>query len=510
VPSSTATAPTERVPAFGVKGLEKTYGSTPVLSGVDIEFKAGEVHALLGANGAGKSTLIKCLAGATPPSAGTISVDGKVWSDRGMSPRDALDAGVAVIYQHFSLIPTLPVADNIFLGSELRGPAANLHRREQFAIAGELLERLGVDVSPNELVSELPVAKQQLVEIAKAIHRNAKLLILDEPTASLSDAESRTLLEQVKRLREEGIAIVYVTHLLGEVFEIADRVTVLRDGRVSLARDVADVSPQDLIEAIAGGAQSAERADDLAPGEVVLAIDGLVGERFGPVSLQLRRGEIVGVFGLLGSGRTELLETLFGIRPHEAGTVRLDDREFDPGTPADAIARGLALVPAERLRQSMFDRLSTRDNLLLTRLRRLGRFGVRNLAAERAAYRELCEELSVKASGPGAPVWTLSGGNQQKVAVGRWLGKGLGVHVLMLDDPTQGIDVGSRGELYRVLHALAREHDLGVLFTSSSPEEVGIFADRALVLHEGRVAAELSRNEIRDDRLLALAHDSEL
>jgi ribose transport system ATP-binding protein len=501
-----STAPDTSVPQFGVKDLRKSYGDTTVLSGIDIQFRPGEVHALLGANGAGKSTLIKCLAGATAPSAGTIAVDGRTWDH--LSPGEALKAGVAVIYQHFSLIPSLSVADNVFLGSELTAPGARVRKREEIRAAGELLEGLGVDISPTARVGDLPIAMQQLVEIAKAIHHEAKLLILDEPTASLSDAESGALLEHVRKLREQGIAIVYVTHLLEEVFAIADRVTVLRDGLVSLSREIDEVASAELIEAIAGGAQEVRREGSAASEEVVLALRDLAGAGLGPLSLDLHRGEIVGVFGLLGSGRTELLETLFGIRGRDGGEVTLGGRGFRPRGPADAISHGLALVPGERLRQSMLPSLSTGDNLLLAGVSSLSRFGIRDFGAERRAYTELAERLSIRAAGPEAPAWTLSGGNQQKVAVGRWLMEDL--EVLMLDDPTQGIDVGSRAELYRVLQGVARERGCAVLFTSSSPEEVIALADRALVLRRGRIAAELARVEIEEDRLLALAHNSEV
>jgi ribose transport system ATP-binding protein len=488
-------------------GVTKRYGDTEVLAGIDLEFHPGEVHALLGANGAGKSTLIKCLSGATQPSSGEIAIGDERSS--GLTPRQALAAGVAVIYQHFSLIPSLSVADNVYLGSELRSAGGVRRRLEQERKTAELLARLGVDISPRRKVSTLPVAEQQLVEIAKAIHRDAHVLILDEPTASLSDAETVALLAHVSRLRDEGFVIVYVTHLLNEVFEVADRVTVLRDGQVRLGRPVAEVSRDDLVEAISGAAEAADRREPATGGAVVLATEQLTGERLGPVNLELRTGEIVGVFGLLGSGRPALLETLYGIRPSSDGRVTLRGEPFRPKSPRDSIGRGLALVPAERLRQSMFPSLSTSDNLLLARLGSLGRAGVRSLRSERRSYGQLSDQLRLRAPGPRAPAWTLSGGNQQKLAVGRWLGQDRAGGVLMLDDPTQGIDVGARHELYRALGALAADAGYAILFTSSSPEEVTALADRALVLRQGRVVAQLPHHELREDRLLALAHDSE-
>jgi ABC-type sugar transport system ATPase subunit len=490
-----------------VQGLTKAYGSNRVLEGIDLELAPGEVHALLGANGAGKSTLIKCLSGATRPSGGTIAIGDE--RHAGFTPRQALDAGIAVIYQHFSLVPTLSVADNVFLGSELRQHGPMVRRRDQEEQTAALFERLGVDISPRALVSRLTVAQQQLVEIAKAIHRDARLLILDEPTASLSAAESSALLDNVRGLREEGLAIVYVTHLLDEVFRIGDRITVLRDGKVSLAAPTADVGPRDLIRAISGSADPAERTEPAPTGDVVLAADGLQGPGIGPVSLELRRGEVVGIFGLLGSGRTELLETVFGIRPRSGGETTLKGERFLPKRPTDSIERGLALVPAERLRQSIFPSLSTSENVLIARLGRLGRFGVRGLGAERRSYDDTSRELRIRAASPNVSASTLSGGNQQKLAVGRWLGQQGGVEVLMLDEPTQGIDVGARAELYRVLRALAADAGYAVIFTSSSPEEIMALADRALVLHDGRIVSELARDELQEDRLLILAHQSE-
>lgn len=492
---------------IAIRGLSKVYGDTTVLSDVDLRLAFGEVHALLGANGAGKSTLIKCLSGATLPTAGTLSIGGQSFG--GFTPRQALEAGVAVIYQNFSLIPSLTVADNVFLGSELRGPGGTVRRSEQESETEKLLHLLGADIAPDEKVERLPVARQQLVEIAKAMHRRAQLLILDEPTASLSEAEARKLIAQVRRLRDSGLAIVYVTHLLDEVFDVADRVTVLRDGRISMSRPVAGLRHQELIEAISGRVDAIERRETATAGDVVLAADRLRGERLGPLSLQLHRGEVVGVFGLLGSGRTELLETLFGIRPRSGGNVFLDGRRFAPRRPEEAIAQGVALVPAERVRQSMFPTLSTSDNLLMGRLKSLGRFGWRNFAAERQSFNDASQTLRIRASGPQAPAWTLSGGNQQKLAVGRWLGRNGGARVLMLDDPTQGIDVGARAELYRVLRELAEDNNYAILFTSSSPEEVTAIADRALILREGTIFAEVHRTELREDRILALAQGLE-
>lgn len=488
-----------------VNQLTKAFGGATALDGVDLEVRPGEVHALLGPNGAGKSTLIKCLSGAIKPSSGSIEIDGDRYS--GLTPRESLGAGIAVIYQQFSLIPSLTVAENIFFGSELRYGKVLVRGREQEETARSLLNRIGAPLPPERRVAKLPVASQQLVEIAKAIQRDAKLLILDEPTASLSEAEASKLMDQVKRLKEDNIQILYVTHLLNEVFEVADWVTVLRDGRVSLTDSVSNLTHEDIVRAIAGDTPPLPEPADKDVGSVLLRVEDLEAEGVGPVSLHVRRGEIVGVFGLMGSGRTELLETVFGVRQVNGGWMEFSERVFSPKGPADSVMRGVALVPAERLRQSMLPSLSTLDNVLLAGFSRLGRLGVRRQTAERHRFEETARRIQLRPPRPDIPAWTLSGGNQQKLAVGRWLGEEQPVRLLMLDDPTQGIDVGARTELFRVLQNLVtNDPERGVLFTTSSPEEIVAVADRAIVLHKGFVVGELGRDDLSEDRLLAMAH----
>ncbi|MCW3101232.1 MAG: ribose import ATP-binding protein [Chthonomonadaceae bacterium] len=491
-------------------GLRKQYGRTTVLDGVDLELRAGRVHALLGANGAGKSTLIKCLSGATAPSGGHIELNGKRFD--ALTPREAIDVGVAVIYQHFSLVPSLSAADNIFLGLEMRRGLGLVQRAAQARECQRLLDGMGLDLPPDAPVGTLPVATQQLVEIAKALRRRASLLVLDEPTASLGEAERQSLLAQVRRLRDAGLQILYVTHLLPEIFEIADEVTVLRDGRVVLNSPVGETEEQEIVAAISGRltrkAGTAGRGH-MPRGNPVLAANGLEGERLGPVDLALHEGEIVGVFGLLGSGRTELLETIFGIRPVNAGSVTLHGRTVRLVSPGDSIRRGVALVPAERGRQSMFGLLSARDNVLLPRVAMLGRHGVRRPALERRSFAATAHDVHLPESHGDAPASKLSGGNQQKTAVGRWLGREQAVRVLMLDDPTQGVDVGARQQLYATLQETTAQTGLAVLLASSSPEEIVAVADRAVVLHNGRVIQELTHPHINVERLLGLAHGME-
>jgi ribose transport system ATP-binding protein len=491
-------------------GLRKQYGRTTVLDGVDLELRSGRVHALLGANGAGKSTLIKCLSGATPPSGGHIELNGQRFD--ALSPREAIEAGLAVIYQHFSLVPSLNAVDNIFLGLEMRRGLGLVKRAAQARECRRLLDEMGLDIPHDAPVGTLPVAAQQLVEIAKALQRQASVLVLDEPTASLGEAERQGLLAQVRRLRDAGLQILYVTHLLPEIFEIADDVTVLRDGKVVLNSPVSDIDERDIVAAISGreSSNASTAGRGYAPrGNPVFAAAGLEGERLGPVSLSLHEGEIVGVFGLLGSGRTELLETIFGIRRVSGGTLTLDGKPLRATSPSDSIGRGIALVPAERGRQSMFGLLTGRDNVLLPRLAMLDRHGVRRSALERKSFTATARDVQLPEAYGDLPVSKLSGGNQQKTAVGRWLGREQGVRVLMLDDPTQGVDVGAREQLYAALREATAQSGLGVLLTSSSPEEIVAVADRAVVLHRGQVIKELTHPHISVERLLGLAHGTE-
>jgi len=488
-----------------VRGLTKRYGGVTVLSGVDLAVGDGEIHALLGANGAGKSTLIKCVSGAVTPDAGTIRVgDHEV---RSHSPRSARAAGVAVIYQDFSVAASLDVTENVFLGQELRrGPF--VRRREQRRLTREWLARLGADLDPDAGVSLLSGAGLQLVEIMKALVSEPRVLILDEPTAALTADEAATLADQCRRLRDTGLAIVYVTHRLGEVFELADRVTVLRGGEVALTARVAETTPAQLVDTIAGRTVSTDTAEARAgTGPPVLEVQGLVSAGIGPIDLEVRAGEVVGVYGLLGSGRTELLETVLGAQPRTGGEVRIDGRPVRYRRPAEAVADGVALVPSDRLRKGVFLTLPGADNVLLPTYRRFARFGfLRRRAAEGASFTALARRLALHPLTGAIPGRSYSGGNQQKLVVGRWLSTEC--RLLLLDEPTQGVDVGARSDLYASLRAVAAAGS-AVVVTSSEPDELRQLADRVVVLTRGRAAAELPGAEATEGRLLELSHRGE-
>ena len=495
-----------------IRRLTKSYAGVTVLRDVDLAVGNGEIHALLGANGAGKSTLIKCISGAIKPDSGQIALDGSELANS--SPSESRHAGVAVIYQEFSLAQTVSVADNIFLGSELRyGPF--VRRRAQEREANRILKSLGAPhIEARSLAGDLSGANQQVVEIAKALRSQPRLLILDEPTASLTRRETDLLMGQLRQLREHLLPIIYVTHRLHEVHAIADRVTVLRDGRVTLSEDVTSVAESQLIDAIAGPSQRRHghvttRTETEPRTDPVLELVRLSAPGIGPIDLRLHKGEIMGVFGLLGSGRSELLEAIVGARPRLGGELHLNDSDVSFKRPAEAIAAGIAYVPAERRRQALFMTMSSLDNLLMSSLVRLSSHGVRKRRAERQTFSSVGESLRLVPLERTLEVQRFSGGNQQKVAVGRWLAGDRRVSVLLLDEPTQGVDVGARRQLYELLRSLAREKHVGVILTSSDPEELQTVADRVLVLSRGQAVGELSGSAIEEAELIRLAHRQE-
>ncbi|MFF6804923.1 ATP-binding cassette domain-containing protein [Streptomyces sp. NPDC012616] len=519
-------------PTLRIRGLGKSFGGVRALDDVDLTVPAGQVHALLGHNGAGKSTLIKCLGGAYPPDTGTMEIDGTVHTR--LSPRESIAAGVAIIFQTLSVVDSLTVAENIFLGQEWTR-YGTVHRRAQEEVAAGLLERVAATCSPRDRLGELSMGQRQLVEIAKALSRSASVLVLDEPTAALSGAESDALAARVDHLRTQGLAIVYVTHLLGEVERLADAVTVLRDGRVSHSSTMAGRTRQELVEAVAGAAFAAHgpgrrtgkpgarsgragttaHASDAArpprpvrPRPARLAVTGLRGPGFGPVDLDVAEGEIVALYGLIGAGRTRILETLFGRRPAEGGTVRVGDRAVTVARPADALAAGIALVPGDRRRQGVFAALSAQDNALLPSVRGLARRGVRALRAERRVFAGLSGAVGLRPADPRLPAAAFSGGNQQKLVLGRWINEAHDVDVLLLDDPTQGVDVGARHEIYQVVASLAAQRGTAVLCASSDPEEVVALAHRCLIVSGGRVTGELSGAELTETALLSAVHEA--
>jgi ABC-type sugar transport system ATPase subunit len=490
-----------------ITGLTKRYDSTLALDAVDLEIASGEVHALLGHNGAGKSTLIACLGGGTSPTSGTVVIDGVEHSS--LDPRSSIAEGIAVIYQHLSVIEGLTVAENLFLGQERTHGRVVVDRATQRRLAREALATVGSIADPDTLVSELPIGQRQLVEIAKALQRDAKLLILDEPTAALSHAESERLAELVIELKQRGIAILYVTHLLNEVMQLADRVTVLRNGRSVWSAHRSGFTKADLVDAISGGhAHVSDRPAPIeADAEPRLDIEGVTGPRLGPIDLIVRPGEIIALYGLIGASRTRLLDMVFGRRRRDAGIVRVDGAPILGVSPRSSLAAGLALLPGDRAKEGLFASLPALDNIVVHVMQSLAKAGIRDLRAERSVLDTVSELLSLRPRASRLPAGRFSGGNQQKLLLGRWVNERAGVKVLLLDDPTQGVDVGARREIYDVIRRLAADRGLAVIVATNEPEEVMELAHRCVVMHKGAVIDDIDVAATSADALLAIIHD---
>jgi ribose transport system ATP-binding protein len=517
VQATGALPPPDALPRLGtdlgvaLQGLTKSYGGVNVLTAVDLHVFPGEVHALLGANGAGKSTLIKCVGGAIRPDAGTIEVGGRRYSS--LSPRGAREAGIAVIYQDYSLALSLSVTDNIFLGDELRR-GLFIRQAAQRKRARTLMLDLGSDIPPDTLAADLRGADLQIVEIAKALRRTPTVLVLDEPTAALSHADATRLGERLKDLKQRRLPMLYVTHRLGEVFEVADRVTVLRDGRVVMCTPVCETNRDELVEAIIGpdrggrpsrgGTQRrASLGADAGPVPVpLLSLQQVITQGIGPLDIDIRHGEILGIFGLLGAGRTEVLEGIFGVHGPIRGSLALDGEPTTITNPADAIAAGIALIPSDRRRKSLFAPLSALDNLLLPSMTGLATGPFRRRRREADAFGKLGRALRLRPLDERRPAVEFSGGNQQKLVVGRWLRRSEGMRLLLLDEPTEGVDVGARQDLYGALRDLVTDGRRSCVVTSSEPDEIAQLADRALVLSRGRVVAELTGPAITERALM--------
>jgi ribose transport system ATP-binding protein len=497
-------------PLLRARGIGKRFAGVTALDAVDFELRRGEVHALMGENGAGKSTLMKILSGVHADYAGEIEIDGA--AVRFASVRDAERAGVAIIHQELNLVPELSVAANVLLGREPLIGGIFLDRRASVAAAGRLLGRLGIALDPEARVAGLRMGEQQLVEIAKALSLEARILIMDEPTSALSPAECERLFRIVRQLAAEGVGIVYISHRIDEVMGLADRVTVLRDGRHVTTAPIGAMDRGRLIAAMVGRDATTGPAPARAAGPVVLSVEGLtldVPGRHGwrrvlqGVDFELRAGEVLGIGGLLGSGRTEILETLFGAGAGRAGgTIRLDGAPVRVGSPRAARRLGIALVTEDRKAKGLHLSASIRDNVTLPSLGRIARFGVRSRAGEARMAEAAVERLGVRCRGIAQEAATLSGGNQQKVVIGKWLATG--PRVLLLDEPTRGIDVGAKQEIYGLIRALAGE-GLAIVMVSSELPELLLLADRILVMSEGRKAGELARGEASEEAIMHLA-----
>ncbi|MBM7490246.1 ribose transport system ATP-binding protein [Micromonospora luteifusca] len=506
-----AEAPLVEAPADTVAGevvlrltdLVKTFPGVRALDGVQLEVRAGEVHCLLGQNGAGKSTLIKVLSGVHQPDSGQVEWRGEPASFA--NPQAAMKAGIATIYQELDLVEDLSVAENAFLGHEHRS-FGFVRRGTMARHTRQILSRLGHgEIPPGRMVRSLPAAGKQIVSMARALSHEARLIIMDEPSAVLAHDEVGNLFRIIRELTAQGIAVIYISHRLEEIREIGDRVTVLKDGRTTAANLPArDTPTRDLVSRMTGRTIEyvfPDRPAEDPAGAELLQVEGLTraGE-FADVSLSVRAGEIVGIAGLVGSGRSELLETIYGARLAEAGSVRMDGRVLRPGVGA-AVRAGMGMAPEERKSQALLLGEPIYRNVTLATFGRYARLGFTDAARERAEADRIAESLELRPRDVDRPVRTLSGGNQQKVVVGRWLLGG--TKLLLLDEPTRGVDVGARAELYQVIRALAAQ-GVGVLLVSSEVPEVLGLADRVLVMREGRVVREAAAGELDENTVLDL------
>ena len=490
-------------PLLEVSNLTKRFPGVLALEGVSLTLARGEVLAVIGENGAGKSTLMKILAGVQRPDAGEMRVAGVPVHFHGV--RDALEAGIALIHQELNLSDNLDVGANIFLGREPRRFGFIDHARVARE-AAPLLCSLGLDCVPRTLVRDLSIGRQQMVEIAKALSVNARVLIMDEPTSSLTQHETAQLYRVIRDLRGRGVSLVYISHRLAEVQELADRVVVLRDGRNAGELARAEIDHDRMVKLMVGRDLSQfyqRRAHDIGP--PLLRVAGLrtPAHPREPLDFEVRAGEIVGVAGLVGAGRTELLRTLFGIDRAAGGTIHLHGTELKLRSPRDAIRAGVALVPEDRKQQGVILEMAVRQNLSLAGERRHARGGVfRNGAHAAAVAREMIAQLRIKTPHDGQPVQFLSGGNQQKVALGKWLP--LEPRLLLLDEPTRGIDIGAKQEIYKLMEELAGR-GVAILFVSSEMAEILGMSDRALVMHQGRITGELTRARLSEEAVMHLA-----
>ena len=483
-----------------LKHISKQYTGVKALDDVSISFRRGEVHALMGENGAGKSTLIKTLSGAIQPNDGEIVFEGTTYTH--MEPHQAMELGIHVIYQEFNMMPELSVAENIFMGQQLGGGVL-FNKSITEERAQKILDGMHVKINAKETVKNLSVANMQLVEIAKALTRDVKVLVMDEPTAPLTDAEVETLFEIVQMLKSKGVTIIYISHRIAEVFQISDRVSVLRDGKFIKTVMTNEVDRDELIRLMVGREVSDTYPKrDFVPGEVVLELRDVCGNGVENVSFAVRSGEIFGLSGLVGAGRTETMRMIFGADPIDSGEVLLNGQPVHPKHPAEAVKLGIGLIPEDRKQQGLLLDLPIFTNISMATMRDISHFTVVNSRAEKENVNRLVEAVTIKTPSIAQLVRNLSGGNQQKVVVAKWLARNS--RVVLFDEPTRGIDVAAKVEIYHLMNQL-KQQGIAVMFVSSElPEVLGI-ADRVIVMCDGQITGEVMARETTQNEILTLA-----
>lgn len=482
--------------------IRKEYPGVVALADVTLKLRRGEILGLIGENGAGKSTLIKCCSGAVIPTSGKIRINGKEF-DR-MTPQLAAENGIAIIYQEFNNVTELSAAENLFLGRPIRKGIV-IDRKAMEAEAARAFEQLHININPRELVKNLSVGYQQMIEIAKAIHQNAQVLIMDEPSAPLTNNEVENMFKVVELLKQRGVSIIYISHRLEEIFRLTDRVEVIRDGHYVDTRDTADVDVDQMIRMMVGREMNQKfppRASCVDESRVVLELRDVCGNKNKNMSLKLHAGEVLGLGGLVGAGRTELAEMIFGAKPKESGQILLNGKEINPKSPREAIDLGIALVPEDRKRHGTLLTNSIKNNINMPIYQRISKASVIHSGKEKKTAEKYREEIQIKCPTINQLVKNLSGGNQQKVILGKWLAADS--QLIIFDEPTRGIDVGAKFEIYKLINALV-EQGRSVLMISSEMEELMGMSDRIIVLAEHRMTGELMKEQFNADTIMAYA-----
>ena len=488
-------------------GISKAFSGNQVLKDVSFSLEKGEIHALMGENGAGKSTLMKVLTGIYKRDDGMIKVKGKEVNFS--SPKEAEKAGIAVIHQELNILPHLSIAENMFLGKEETvGKTSILKTKSMNDKTKKILFELGLDVNPSSPASELSVGKQQIVEIAKALSAEAEVIVMDEPTAALTDREIDTLFKTIRDLQKKGVSFIYISHRMEEIFSLCDRITVLRDGEFAGEKFIRDTSFEEVVQMMVGrelGERFPERHAQI--GEVKLAVRGLTRNgHFENVSFDLHKGEVLCIAGLMGAGRTEVAQTLFGYRKATAGEVELDGKIVKINSPGAAKKLGIGYVTEDRKSEGLLVDFTVEENISLTNFREISKYGLISRKKESALFLSMKERLGIRTSGPNQTAKSLSGGNQQKVVIAKWLG--IEPDLLILDEPTRGVDVGAKKEIYSIINQLA-ERGVAILMISSELPEVLGMADRVLIMHEGKFAGELSKEEMTQEKIMHYATGGE-
>lgn len=507
MPTATQTTQTQKADSskrdtvLEVKGLSKYYPGVRALDDVSVDFERGEIHALAGENGAGKSTLIKMLTGAITPTKGEIVLNGK--SYKKFAPTEALEKGIAAVYQEFNLIPYLTVAENVFYGKEImNGPFVD--KKKMADEVQKYLDEFQIDLNPLALVGTLGVAHQQITEIIKAVMANSKVLIMDEPTAPLTNKETQLLFNIVDKLKKNNVTIIFISHRMEEMFEICDRVTVLRDGQYVSTKKISDITRHSLIADMVGrelGEDYPERKSEL--GEVVLKAKGLTNNKIKDVNFEVRKGEILGFGGLVGAGRTEVMQALFGADPITAGVITLNGKETKIKNPGDALHKGIGLIPEDRKNQGVLLGMSIKDNVTFSSLEQAMVGPFIDNKKDDAISDEYIKKLKIKTPSAEQLVGNLSGGNQQKVVLAKMLATQC--DILIFDEPTRGIDVGAKQEIYNLMRQLVDEEGKTILMVSSEMPELLGMSDRVLVMRFGRLVGELQRDEFSQEKVLEYA-----